>query len=373
MSIFETIRSLDWIAASCMLLLLLLGLAMLVSATYTEGIISGLFIRQAISAAIALVAFTAMAHIHYDRLRSFAPLLYVLGLGGLLTLTVFGITVRGTISRLSLFGVQLQPSEFMKIGLLMMLAWLATRLPNPSWKFILLTGLITALPTSLVLLEPDTGMAGLLILTWAGILIFMGTSWPKLLIILALGAASLFAAWQWLFLDYQKARLFTFLNPAADPLGAGYNITQSIVALGSGQLLGRGLGHGPQSQLKFLPERHTDFILSSIGEELGLVGIMLVLILYSVLLWRLIKIAQNTSDAFGRNLAISAFFILLVGVAVSAGMNMGLLPVTGIPLPLVSFGGSSLLSTLILLGIAQSVRLHGRWKRLPPTEISHIN
>ena len=147
-------------------------------------------------------------------------------------------------------------------------------------------------------------------------------------------------------------------------------MVQSIVALGSGRLFGRGLGHGPQSQLKFLPEQHTDFIFASIGEELGFVGVTVVIILYAILLWRILVIARTTQDLFGQLLCVGTFLVFLLSFVVAVGMNMGLLPVTGIPLPLVSYGGSNLLSTFVLLGIVQSVRVYSKWVQAPPGEIS---
>ena len=221
-------------------------------------------------------------------------------------------------------------------------------------------------------LEPDIGEAALIITLWVAMMIFIGTPWRYLFSFGFLGAIGFWAAWYWMFVDYQKARIITFIDPTSDPLGAGYNVMQSIVALGSGGLLGRGLGHGPQSQLKFLPEQHTDFILASIGEELGFIGIALVFFLYTILLWRILKIARITQDPFGQYLAVGAFIMLLTSFFVSPGMNMGLLPVTGIPLPMVSFGGSNMVSTFIMLAVIQSIHVHGKWVQKPPSEITHL-
>lgn len=369
MRLSETFRSLDWVAGIAMLLLIALGLAMVGSSTYTEGAISGLFIRQLVSAAVSFIAFGLFAWISYHTISRFAPALYLATFLGLVFVALFGTLVRGTVSRLVLFGVQIQPSEFMKVGLVVGLSWLLARAPRLRPKAVLVSALLVALPSGLVILEPDLGVAALMIALWVILLVFRGVPWKVFLVILLAAALAFGAGWQWFFADYQRQRLVTFLDPTSDPLGAGYNIVQSIVALGSGQLLGRGLGHGPQSQLQFLPERHTDFILASIGEELGFLGVIVVVALYSVLLWRILKIARTTQSSFGQLLCVSVFVILLVSFFVSVGMNMGLLPVTGIPLPLVSFGGSNLLSTCILLGIVQSVRIHSHWNKTPPAEI----
>lgn len=372
MRVIDTIRSFDWVALGAAALLIALGLAMLGSSTYAEGILSPLFIRQATSAVVGAVVLTIFALIHYRTLQRYAWLLYAAGLAGLGSVGLFGALVRGTVSRLQIFGVQVQPSEFMKISVIVVLAALGTRFATRPGKYAVAALLAAGLPAGLILFEPDLGMASLLLAVWFGTLLFMGLPWKWVAIVLVLMAAAGAGAWQWGLADYQKDRLRTFLDPTRDPLGAGYNVTQSIVALGSGGLFGRGLGHGPQSQLKFLPERHTDFILASIGEELGFLGIILVAGLYSVLLWRVLLLARSSQDTFVRLYSIGVFTMLLASFTVSAGMNMGLLPVTGIPLPLVSFGGSNLITTCVLLGILQSMRAHGKWTSAPPQEISHF-
>jgi rod shape determining protein RodA len=279
--------------------------------------------------------------------------------------------IRGTTSRITIYGTQIQPSEFMKIAIIITLAWLFARL-SVTRVSLLASGLLVGVAAALIVIEPDIGMAALICLLWGALIIFLGASWRSVSLIILLAAVAFLASWFWLFADYQKDRLSTFIDPGRDPLGAGYNINQSIVAFGSGGLFGRGLGHGPQSQLKFLPERHTDFILASVGEELGFVGISLITGLYTVLLWRVIKVVQATKDPFGQYLAVSIFFILLISFFVSASMNMGLLPVTGIPLPLVSYGGSNLVATMILLGIVQSIKRYSHWLRQPPLELTEI-
>ncbi|MEX2054880.1 MAG: FtsW/RodA/SpoVE family cell cycle protein, partial [Candidatus Andersenbacteria bacterium] len=280
--------------------------------------------------------------------------------------------IRGTASRLALFGVQVQPSEFMKVAMVVSLAWLFAHHARLTWQVFAKSVVLIAIPVVLIMLEPDLGVAMLLLSLWGALLIFLGLQIKAMIALGLLSGASFFAAWHWLFADYQRSRILVFLDPTSDPLGAGYNVVQSIVALGSGRLFGRGLGHGPQSQLQFLPEQHTDFIFSSIGEELGFIGVLVVVVLYAVVLWRILIIARSTRDPFGQLLAVSTFLILLVSFVVSAGMNMGLLPVTGIPLPLVSYGGSNLVTTFVLLGIVESVRVYSKWVQAPPTEFTHL-
>jgi len=290
----------------------------------------------------------------------------------LLSLLFVARVIRGTTSRLEFGGFQFQPSEFMKMALIIFLAWYLSRQATVGWRASLLSAVLAFIPTALIVLEPDLGGGVVLAAIWFIMLVFSAAPWYILGLAVALGVATFVPSWLWLLADYQKARLLVFLHPAADPLGAGYNVTQSQVALGSGYLWGRGLGHGPQSQLQFLPERHTDFILASLGEELGFLGVVVVLILYSVMLWRILKIARATRDPFGQLLAVGVAILLGLSILVTAGMNMGLLPVTGLPLPLLSYGGSNLLATLVLLGLVESVHVHSTWVRLPPAEISHF-
>lgn len=368
----EIIRSFDWIALGAAALLIALGLVMLASATYTEGVFSSVFIRQATAAGIGLLLLVLLTFVHHRTIVRYTWLAYLLGVLGLVGVAVFGTLVRGTVSRLEFFGVQIQPSEFVKVGFLLTLAWLGSRLPRPNLKMVVVTGFALALPVAFILLEPDLGMAALLVATWFGLLVFRGLPGKWVIVLLLAGAVIGVGSWQWFLADYQKERLQTFLDPSRDPLGGGYNITQSVIALGSGQFLGRGLGHGPQSQLKFLPERHTDFILASIGEELGFLGIGLVIVLYAILLWRIFLVTRTTRDPFVQIYSAGVFLLFLASFIVSAGMNMGVLPVTGIPLPLVSFGGSNLVSTCILLGILHSMRVQGKWTDAPPAELSHF-
>lgn len=369
----EIITSFDWVLTSAVFLLVALSLAMLLSTAQGDQLISPRFLRQSISFGLGLGFYVAISIFPYHLLRRYALLLYCIGLSALIIVSQIGHVIRGATSRLEFMGMQIQPSEFMKVALVIILAWLFARRANPtSLTTIAFSALLVGLAVALVVLEPDIGMATLMLLVWAATVIFVGATRRTVTLLGLLGLAGFIAAWHWLFADYQKARLVTFLNPTSDPLGAGYSVVQSIVALGSGHLFGRGLGHGPQSQLKFLPEQHTDFILASIGEELGFIGIALVVTLYAILLWRIIQIARITKDPFGQYLAGGAFLLLLLSFFISSGMNMGLLPVTGIPLPLLSYGGSNLVSTMILLAIVQSVHLHSKWVRRPPAELAHF-
>lgn len=370
----ELIRSLDWVALSACCLLFLIGLAMLFSTSYaTPALVSSRFFRQFIAIILGIVVGGIVAKIPYHAFRRVAPVLYGVGIMGLLVVTVSASIIRGAASRLTIGGFQIQPSEFMKVALIIMLAYLYSRWGRLTGSFFALSLVAVALPVALIVMEPDTGMAALLIAVWGSILVFGGLRWSVVGGMVMIAVVAVIIAWYTFFAPYQKLRILTFLDPSRDPLGAGYNVTQSIIALGSGGVLGRGLGHGPQSQLRFLPELETDFIFAGIGEELGFVGVALVIGLYTILLWRIARTARMTNDPFGKILAVGTFFVLLIGFIVSTGMNMGLLPVTGIPLPLVSYGGSNIISTFVLLGLVQSVYAHSTWVRAAPGEISHVS
>lgn len=367
------LSSFDWVLTGTVVLLVLLGMTMVLSTTSDTVLISPRFIRQTVAFLIGLSVYGVVSLTPYHLWRPYAPLLYVIGLILLLAAAQLTPVIRGTTSRLEVvFGLQFQPSEFMKIPLVLMLAWYfhPRRAATPT---ILVSAGLVAIVAALVAREPDLGVAVLLMISWLGFIVYLGAPWRLLALLAAAGMLITVGTWQGLLADYQKQRVLTFLDPATDPLGAGYNITQSLVALGSGGLLGRGLGHGPQSQLKFLPEQHTDFIVASIGEELGFVGITLLISLYMLMLWRINHIARSTRDPFGQYLAALVFLLLLSSFGVNAGMNMGLLPITGLPLPLVSYGGSSLLATLVLLGLAQSVNVHNTWVRTPPVELAYLS
>ncbi len=361
----------DWILTGTAVLLASISLAMLFSSSTTTDVLSSRFSRQAIAIAVATLVGLIVLKTPYHTIQRFTIAIYGLGLVSLVSLLFVGRVIRGTASRLEFGGFQLQPSEFMKIALILMLAWAMSH-TRPGWWGSLISAVITSIPTVLIVLEPDLGVGVIFLALWFLLLIFSGAPWRVIASYLVLGLGVAIPSWIWLLAPYQKSRILVFLDPTADPLGAGYNVVQSVVALGSGYIWGRGLGHGPQSQLQFLPERHTDFILASLGEELGFLGIMVVLILYTIMLWRILKIARATRDPFGQLVAVGVFILLSISVLVTGGMNMGLLPVTGLPLPLLSYGGSNVLATVVLLALVQSIHVHSHWVRRPPTEISYI-
>jgi len=224
-----------------------------------------------------------------------------------------------------------------------------------SLEFVLSSGIAAGLYVGLILLQPDLGSALVLVGIWFGLLLFSGTKKRYIALLVGVVIATFVFGWFFLFQPYQKERLLTFVDPSRDPLDTGYNVTQSIIAIGSGKMFGRGLGFGSQSQLHFLPEAQTDFISSVIGEELGFVGLCILLILYFVLLWRFLRIALSARDDFSSYTVLGIALLFFIQLVVNMGGATGLLPVTGVTLPFVSYGGSSLIINFALVGIAESI------------------
>jgi rod shape determining protein RodA len=295
--------------------------------------------------------------LNYRLLLNSAGVLY----GGLLLLLVvtfvIGIETRGSTRWIDLGLATLQPSELAKPILVLTLTAFFLKFPPHKIRSLFFSLLIVLLPTLLVFAQPDLGSALILGLIWFGLVYLAGVKLKYFLGLIVLGLVALPLGFN-LLKDYQKERLLSFLNPEADPLGTGYNLVQSIIAVGSGQLLGRGFGRGTQSHLNFLPEQKTDFIFATTAEELGFVGVVIILILFSILIYRLLVIARESESKGGALLCYGAVLVIASQLFVNAGMNMGLLPITGITLPFVSFGGSSLISMIALVALAQSVHLN---------------
>ncbi len=227
-------------------------------------------------------------------------------------------------------------------------------------RHLIISGLYVFFPLVLLLLQPELGYILIISLVWLVIIMVAGIR-LKHLIVLALITLLVFSiSWFYLLKDYQRERVVSFLNPGLDPLGRGYHIIQSIIAIGSGEIFGRGLGHGTQSQLNFLPEQHTDFILATIAEEWGFLGSAFILILFGVLFFRLIKISLSSSNNFARLFTLGVATMISVQAIINIAMNMGLLPIIGIPLPFLSYGGSNLIMNFIALGIIQSIVIRNK-------------
>lgn len=345
-----------------MLLLAGFGLVVLFSA---GGQDPGLLQRQAIRLAAGFAVMLLLAQVPPYLLRMWTPWLFALGLALLLAVLGLGVMGKGAQRWLSLGPIRFQPSEMMKLAVPMMIAWYLAEQPLPPkpWRIIAAVLMITV-PVVLVARQPDLGTA--LLIAAAGFFVLYLAGLSMRLMLLG-GVAAIPAGWVlWTFgmHDYQRRRVLTFLDPERDPLGAGYHIIQSKIALGSGGVYGKGWLNGTQSHLEFLPERSTDFIFAVFGEEFGLIGALLLLALYLLLITRGLYITTRAQDTFTRLLAGSITLTFFVYVFVNTGMVSGLLPVVGVPLPLISYGGTSMVTLMAGFGILMAIHTH---RRLLPT------
>lgn len=358
---WNRVRSLDWLLNLAIFTLMLIGFSAIYSVALSQehGDFSTVK-KQAVAAVIGLVVFVWIASSNYRLLRNYAKVFYVVGCALLVAVLLFGSTIRGTTGWFKIFGFQFQPVEFMKITLIITLAAYFCRFSGKlaGIRQIIVSALITAVPVFFTMMQPDFGSAVMLMSIWGVLLLFAGLQKRHILALvgcfLVLGVLS----WQFFLVDYQKSRIMTFLQPTADPLGQGYNVNQAIIAVGSGGWIGRGLGFGSQSQLKFLPESQTDFIFAVIAEELGFVGVCIVFFAFGLLFFRLYRQAAETTDDFTGYMIVGVATLMFVQFFVNAGMNVGMLPVTGLGLPLVSYGGSSLIVMLSMLGLVQSAAIY---------------
>jgi rod shape determining protein RodA len=280
----------------------------------------------------------------------------------LIYLTVLGRHVKGSSRWISFGLLNFQVAEFIKISVILGLARLLylRRGEINSWRNIIWSFLYAAVPAGLILLEPDLGSAVIIMVIWMGIILISPIQKKFLVVILLAACATAGIGWKFFLKPFERDRVLVFLNPQLDPQGRGYNVQQAAIAVGSGEVFGLGLGKGLQSQNKFLPEQQTDFIFSASSEEIGFLGSMALLALYLFLLFRLIKITRLARDDLGMYITGGVFFMFFAHVAINVGMNIGLLPVTGIPLPFISAGGSSLIVALISLGVVQNIAMQSK-------------
>lgn len=357
------LKQFDWILFFITLILICLGLAAIYSVSAVQDPPNFLnFKKQIIFGAAGVFFLFLMSFLNYHYLKIYSLFIYIGGIILLIAVLFFGVSIRGTHGWFSVFGQIYQPVELAKIILLIILCKFFSDWHGKldSLSKVLISIMIAGLMILLVVLQPDFGSALIFLGLYLGLLIFLKVR--RIYFILLILALILVVTVTWLFFlkDYQKERVLTFINPSRDPLGSGYNVTQSIIAVGSGQIFGRGLGLGPQSRLHFLPLQQTDFIFAVIAEELGLFGILLLISLLATFFYRIVRIARRARDDFGLLLASSIGVLFFIQIFINIGMNLGILPVTGIPLPLVSYGGSSLLASLIAIGILESIYIRRR-------------
>lgn len=344
-----------------LLLLCGLGLAVLYSASGQD---IAQMNRQLVRLGVAFVVMIVVAQIPPATLQRWSPWLYLVGIALLVAVLVFGQVGKGAQRWLNLGFFRFQPSEMVKLAVPMMIAWfLAEKALPPDWKRLFVSLILILLPVLLIFKQPDLGTS--LLVASAGIfaLFLAGIRWT--IIGGALAALAALAPALWYFMqDYQRQRVLTFMNPESDPLGSGYHIIQSKIAIGSGGVYGKGWLNGTQSQLDFLPERHTDFIFAVLAEEFGFVGILLLLGIYLFIIIRGLYIASRGQDTYSRLLGGALILVFFVYLFVNTGMVSGILPVVGVPLPLISYGGTSLVTLMAGFGMLMSIHTH---RKLLPT------
>ena len=321
-------------------------------------------IGQGRNLAAAIVALWVLANIPPQKLMRLALPLYIAGLALLVGVALFGDVRNGARRWLNIGITTIQPSEIMKIAVPLVLAWYFHRREQGlALRDFVVAAVILAVPVGLIVRQPDLGTSLLIFASGFFVIFLAGLSWKVIGTLAALGLASLPFLWSMLH-DYQRQRVLTLLDPMEDPLGSGYHIIQSTIAIGSGGILGKGWLNGTQAQLDFLPERSTDFILAVFGEEFGMVGNIVLIVLYLLIIGRGMMIAANASTVFARLTAGAITLTFFIYAFVNMGMVSGVLPVVGVPLPLISYGGTALLSMLAGFGILMSIATH---KRLVPT------
>lgn len=344
-------------------LLLVLGTIGLFVLYSAGGMDQTLLIKQASSFGVGLLLMVLIAQLEPRFMASWSALLYLLGIVLLLVVELVGHKAMGATRWISIPGVvRFQPAELMKVFVPMTLAWYLARhnLP-PSFKRVMVSMILMVVPVILIARQPDLGTAMLVMISGLFVLFLAGLRWRWILGAVAAVVPIAVGMWMFVMHSYQKQRVLTFLNPESDPLGSGWNIIQSKAAIGSGGLFGKGWMLGTQSHLDFLPESHTDFIIAVLGEEFGLVGICLLLIVYLLLIWRAMLITLQAQTVFGKLMAGSITLTFFIYVFVNVGMVSGLMPIVGVPLPFISYGGTSLVTLMSGFGILMAIHTHRKW------------
>ena len=343
----RSLFSIDWGLISPVIVLVILSLTTLFSIDFSK------FLSQFIFFIIGIFAFLFFSQTNHNTVKLYTSPIYIASIVLLIIVLVIGTETRGSVRWLEFFGFRVQFSEILKPFLAISLSFYLSSRNNQTFKTLFLATCFLMPIVFLVFLQPDLGNA--LIYVLVAVITFIIFGFPLRFFLAGLIFVSILSPVIWKFLhDYQKARILTYFNPN-DPQGTSYNAIQSVIAVGSGMLIGRGLGLGTQSGLRFLPERHTDFIFATLSETLGMVGAIFVVITFAFLLYRIFVIFSNQEDLFGKVFSIVAFSLIFIQFFINIGMNIGIIPIVGITLPFVSYGGSSLLSSFILLGMLSSL------------------
>ena len=348
-------KTIDWVLYLLVLLLIIVGILVIYSISYDSSG-GNIFRDQIIFAIIGTIMMVIFTFLDYRSLKGLSIYLYLIGLVLLVLVYIFGKVTGGASRWLDLKFIQLQPSEIFKFILIITMAsYLSNHQRDFSFRHFIASLLIIVMPIILVLIQPDFGTA--LILLIIGLSMLLASQIKKIYLFLLVILIAIFTPLTWFFIlkDYQKIRLITFLNPKDDPFGAGYNVLQSSITVGSGMLYGRGFGKGFQSQLKFLPASNTDFIFAVFAEEFGFIGALIIILFFVILVIKIIQIAKIAADNFGMLFTVGVATLFIFQVLINIGMNIGIMPVTGIPLPFISSGGSALITNMVLIGILQSI------------------
>lgn len=355
-------QRLDWFLVTIIIALSAISLISL----YHLGLENDFFYfkKQLIYIIIGFALMFGFSFLDYQIFRNYSSLL--LTLYGVLILALVGVIflgskIRGTAGWFNLGGFNFAPVELAKIVVILILAkyFSLRHVELYCRRHLVASGVYAGLPIFFVLLQPDLGSAIILAAIWFGMVIISGIRLRHLLVIILIGAIICGIMWIGFLRDYQKNRILTFLNPQEDPLGASYNVRQAIIGVGSGGMWGKGIGKGTQAQLGFLPESHTDFIFSAIAEQTGFIGVLFLFLLFALLIYRILKTGWSTKNNFSRLFAAGFSIMLLFQIVINIGMNMGIAPVVGIPLPFLSYGGSATIMNFLGLGILQSMKVRG--------------
>lgn len=349
------VKQTDWFLFSLIIALIIISLLTIKS---FDEVSDYFFSRQLIWVGLSIFVFIALQFINLKFLENSFALLIIYSFGLVLLTLLFFVSQDKTASWLKLPFFSFEPSEPMKLMVILVLAkYLAKRhIEIANFKHILISGSYAVIPFLLVFFQPDFGSSLVFFFIWLGLMISSEISKKHLVLLLFILVLSALLSWNFLLKPYQKQRVASFLNPYLDTQGQGYHRLQSMIAIGSGGILGKGIGEGNQTRLKFLPEYQTDFIFASIGEEWGFFGINIVLIFYILILWQILKQAAEGKNNFVRLFALGFGFFIMSHIFIHIGVNLGILPVTGVPLPFLSYGGSHLLTLFIGLGIWQNFK-----------------
>lgn len=368
--LFLYLKNFDWVLFAAVFLLVCFGLAEIYSvalghnsANFGSAGASLLnFKKQMLFAIVGIMLLFGFSFWDYYNFRNYSNYFYIFGVVLLVLVLVLGSRVRGTTGWFYIGGFGIQPVELIKFIVILFLAryFSDVNVKMHPLKHLLISGSGVAFLAVLVLLQPDFGSAAILFCVWMIMLLFVGFAKKYFVSIILILIVSISFSWLFLFHDYQKQRILTFFQPSYNPLDQGYNVAQAIIAVGAGGLTGRGIGYGSQSQLKFLPESQNDFIFAVIAEELGFLGIFLVIVFFGLFFWRSIIAVKKTNNDFGIFVILGISGLIFVEMFINIGMNIGILPVVGLSLPFVSYGGSGLIINLMMIGVLESIIIRSK-------------